>query len=145
MCVCTRSFVLYLRTRSELILAWAVPNQFVPTVSLFGMEDVMSQKEEAEGHFSEERQSHAHTSMSISTDSGSDAIVYRSKNLSVRGFSVLNKMREGGQLCDVVIRVDEREFYGHRVVLAATVPYFMAMFTSETMVQRIGTLLSLTT
>lgn len=103
----------------------------------------MSQKEEAEGHFSEERQSYAHTSMSISTDSGSDAIVYRSKNLSVRGFAALNKMRESGQLCDVVIKVDEREFNGHRVVLAATVPYFMAMFTSETVVQRIGTLLSL--
>ena len=98
----------------------------------------MSQKEEAEGHFSEERQSYAHTSMSFSTDSGSDAVVYRSKNLSARGFAALNKMRESGQLCDVVIKVDEREFYGHRVVLAATVPYFMAMFTSEAIARVLG-------
>lgn len=93
-------------------------------------EDVMSQ-EEAEGHFSEERQSHSVASLSICTDSGSDAIVYRSKNLSAKGFVALNKMRESDQLCDVVIRVDEREFRAHRAVLAATVPYFMAMFTSE--------------
>lgn len=92
-------------------------------------------EEEAEGHFSEGRQSNSRTSLSICTDSGSDALVYRSKNLFAKGLVALNKMRETGQLCDVVIMVEEREFRAHRAVLAATVPYFMAMFTSEKGVQ----------
>ena len=126
----TRSFAGHLRT----IGVNYIEEAHIRIVVMMEFEDVMSE-EEAEGHFSEGRQNNPRTSMSICTDSGSDSIVYRSKNLSAKGFAALNKMRETNQLCDVAIMVDEREFRAHRAVLAATVPYFMAMFTSERVVQ----------
>lgn len=132
----TRSFAAHLRTIGAIIL-----RKHTHTHALVMEFEAVMSEEEAEGHFSEGRQNNPRTSMSICTDSGSDAIVYRSKNLSAKGFVALNKMRETDQLCDVVIMVDEREFRAHRAVLAATVPYFMAMFTSERAVQCSGALL----
>ena len=127
----TRSLAAHLRTIGANYIEEAHTHALLVMMEF---EDVMSE-EEAEGHFSEGRQTNPRTSMSICTDSGSDAIVYRSKNLSSKGFAALNKMRETNQLCDVAIMVDEREFRAHRAVLAATVPYFMAMFTSERVVE----------
>lgn len=55
--------------------------------------------------------------------------VYTSKQITEAAFSAFEEMRGEGQLCDVVLRVDGQEFKAHRVVLAATCPYFRGMFT----------------
>ena len=43
----------------------------------------------------------------------------------------LDSMRDSGTLCDVTLLVDGAEFPAHKVVLAASSPYFQAMFTSS--------------
>ncbi|XP_035686057.1 kelch-like protein 28 isoform X1 [Branchiostoma floridae] len=43
----------------------------------------------------------------------------------------LNELRQRQELCDVVLRVGERKFHVHRVVLASCSPYFKAMFTGN--------------
>ena len=55
--------------------------------------------------------------------------VYTSKKIIEKAFHVLDELRKGGSLCDVTIRVGSQDFSVHRVVLAATSPYFLAMFT----------------
>ncbi|CAH8473128.1 unnamed protein product [Schistosoma rodhaini] len=49
---------------------------------------------------------------------------------SVTAFKKMNAFRKEGQLCDVVIKAESREFLAHRVVLAASSDYFDAMFSS---------------
>nr|CAH8824809.1 unnamed protein product [Trichobilharzia regenti] len=49
---------------------------------------------------------------------------------SVIAFKKMNSFRKKGQLCDVVIKAEGREFLAHRVVLAASSDYFDAMFSS---------------
>lgn len=49
---------------------------------------------------------------------------------SVTAFRKMNAFRKEGQLCDVVIKAEGREFLAHRVVLAASSDYFDAMFSS---------------
>ena len=57
--------------------------------------------------------------------------VYVSKKIIQKAFSVLNDFRKQNLLSDVTIRVGSHDFSSHRVILAATSPYFQAMFTSE--------------
>ncbi len=57
--------------------------------------------------------------------------VYVSKKIVQKAFTVLNEFRTQNILSDVTIRVDTRDFSAHRVILAATSPYFQAMFTSK--------------
>ncbi|XP_063966735.1 kelch-like protein 20 [Lytechinus pictus] len=42
--------------------------------------------------------------------------------------NILRKQRE---LCDVVINVNDKKIYAHRIILSACSPYFRAMFTGE--------------
>ncbi len=49
---------------------------------------------------------------------------------SASAFAKMNAFRKRGQLCDVRVKVDGREFPAHRVVLAASSDYFDAMFSS---------------
>ena len=63
--------------------------------------------------------------------SSSPAKVYKSRQISEQALCALDEMRRHSQLCDVVIRVDNHDFVAHRAVLAATIPYFMAMFTGK--------------
>lgn len=65
------------------------------------------------------------------TASGPARKVYNSRQIIEKAFTVLDELRCSRHLCDIVIKVDGSEFPAHRVVLAATSPYFQAMFTSE--------------
>ena len=42
----------------------------------------------------------------------------------------LNTLREQNHLCDIIIKVGQRSFHAHKVVLASASSYFKAMFTS---------------
>ena len=63
------------------------------------------------------------------TESSCTHHFYSSKSLASTGFKVLEELRQLKQLCDVTIRVGTTETAAHRVVLAATCPYFRGMFT----------------
>lgn len=45
--------------------------------------------------------------------------------------SSVHTLRERKGLCDVTLRVEERQFAAHKVILAAGSPYFNAMFTNN--------------
>ena len=50
----------------------------------------------------------------------------------------MNTLRQQNQLCDVVLKAANTEVHAHRVVLASSSPYFLAMFTSELSESRQG-------
>lgn len=43
-------------------------------------------------------------------------------------FPSRREIRRQGKLCDVTIKVEDQSFSAHRIVLAATIPYFYSMF-----------------
>lgn len=45
--------------------------------------------------------------------------------------NAMNSLRKSNTLCDVTLRVEQKDFPAHRIVLAACSDYFCAMFTSE--------------
>ena len=45
--------------------------------------------------------------------------------------SCMRELRRDRTLCDITLRVGEEEFKAHRLVLAASSPYFSAMFTNQ--------------
>lgn len=63
-------------------------------------------------------------------ESSVNRLQYTSSTLTNTAFKVLDELRAQKQLCDVIIRVGSSEYVAHRVVLAATCPYFRGMFTS---------------
>ena len=46
-------------------------------------------------------------------------------------FPIIEDLRKRQMLCDVTIRVGDFSYKAHKVVLAAAIPYFHAMFTSN--------------
>ena len=64
-------------------------------------------------------------------DLGSDSTVFFQKNLPNMGFPQMEDIRRQGKLCDVNLKVGDHVFAAHRIVLAATIPYFRAMFTHD--------------
>lgn len=60
------------------------------------------------------------TTQQIFTDSHAKSIL-----------TIMNNLRKVNKLCDVILKVDGKEFPAHRVVLAACSDYFCAMFTNE--------------
>ena len=44
--------------------------------------------------------------------------------------TTMNTLRKSHTLCDVMLRVEDRVFPVHRIVLAACSDYFCAMFTN---------------
>ena len=56
---------------------------------------------------------------------------YTSPVLTRNGFAAFEEIRQQKQLCDVTIRVGDKEYPAHRVVLAGTCPYFRGMFTGR--------------
>lgn len=55
-------------------------------------------------------------------------------------FSVFDEMRAFDELCDITLKVNEKEIRAHRVVLAACSPYFRAMLTSGFVESNMGTI-----
>jgi hypothetical protein len=46
-------------------------------------------------------------------------------------FNNINNLRKNKILCDVILKVENQEFYAHRIILSACSDYFCAMFTNE--------------
>ncbi|XP_050041918.1 actin-binding protein IPP-like [Dermacentor andersoni] len=65
-----------------------------------------------------------------STGTGGQQRLFRSREYGSRVLGSLSELRESGMLCDVTLHVDGENFALHRVVLAASCPYFAAMFHS---------------
>jgi len=73
---------------------------------------------------------------SSSNDSSSegDVVVFEQSDLHSTTFPVMTDLRRNNLLCDVTIHLKgagDWSFAAHRVVLAATFPYFHAMFTHD--------------
>ena len=69
--------------------------------------------------------------MGMGENSSSRGLSHTSKSLTTTSFIAFEQLRQLNQLCDVTIRVGSSETVAHRVVLAATCPYFRGMFTGE--------------
>ncbi|KAK3577962.1 hypothetical protein CHS0354_020801 [Potamilus streckersoni] len=62
---------------------------------------------------------------------GDDVTVFHKEDLPLSAFPVFEDIRRQGKLCDVTLKVGDRKFRAHRIILAATIPYFQAMFTHD--------------
>uniref|UniRef100_A0A8C5WRU6 Kelch like family member 18 n=1 Tax=Laticauda laticaudata TaxID=8630 RepID=A0A8C5WRU6_LATLA len=62
-----------------------------------------------------------------------DLVHFSVGDLPSRGYGVMGEIRRQGKLCDVTLKVGDHKFSAHRIVLAATIPYFHAMFTNDMM------------
>uniref|UniRef100_T1IKW7 Kelch-like protein diablo n=1 Tax=Strigamia maritima TaxID=126957 RepID=T1IKW7_STRMM len=60
-----------------------------------------------------------------------DCAIYQQKDLPLQSFPIMEEIRRQGKLCDVTLKIDNQSFTAHRIVLAATIPYFQAMFTHD--------------
>ncbi|XP_069998111.1 kelch-like protein 18 [Penaeus vannamei] len=60
-----------------------------------------------------------------------DFTIFNQEDLPVGGFQVMEEIRRKGKLCDVTLKVEDQCFSVHRIVLAAVIPYFNAMFTHD--------------
>lgn len=60
-----------------------------------------------------------------------DTHIFRQPELPTLAFPMIAEIRRQGKLCDVTLKVGEQKFSAHRIVLAATIPYFNAMFTHD--------------
>ncbi|ELU00416.1 hypothetical protein CAPTEDRAFT_151000 [Capitella teleta] len=60
-----------------------------------------------------------------------DVIVFHKQDLPLMAFPMFEEIRRRGKLCDVTLLIEEQRIHAHRIVLAATVPYFNAMFTHD--------------
>ena len=60
-----------------------------------------------------------------------DCSYYFTKEHTADAFRAMNNMRLSGDMCDVRLIVGDKCVSAHKIVLAATSPYFHAMFTSK--------------
>ncbi|XP_061694821.1 kelch-like protein 18 isoform X3 [Syngnathoides biaculeatus] len=60
-----------------------------------------------------------------------DLVHFSVHDLPTRGYVVMEEVRRQGKLCDVTLKAGEHKFSAHRIVLAASIPYFHAMFTND--------------
>ncbi|XP_054724682.1 kelch-like protein 18 [Uloborus diversus] len=63
--------------------------------------------------------------------SAEDSITFVQTDLADSSFPVFEDIKRDGKLCDVTLKVENRLFYAHRIILAGTIPYFRAMFTND--------------
>lgn len=50
-----------------------------------------------------------------------------------KSYTIFNELRSKCQLCDVALVMENRKLSAHKVILAATIPYFRGMFTLDLM------------
>ena len=64
---------------------------------------------------------------------GTDCVVFGQCDLPNGAFPIIEDIRRQGQMIDVTIIVGEKkhQIEAHKLVLAATIPYFHAMFTHD--------------
>ncbi|XP_070536116.1 kelch-like protein 18 [Ptychodera flava] len=62
-----------------------------------------------------------------------DVVVFQKNDLPLLGYPIMESIRRQGKLCDVTLKVGDKKFTAHRIVLAASIPYFHAMFTHDMM------------
>ncbi|CAH8594057.1 unnamed protein product [Dicrocoelium dendriticum] len=67
----------------------------------------------------------------VTSHAPSSRLIYASERHPQQSLESMNCLRKNRELCDVVLLVDGREIFTHRVVLAACSAYFRAMFTGE--------------
>ncbi|KAG8234651.1 hypothetical protein J437_LFUL006539 [Ladona fulva] len=60
-----------------------------------------------------------------------ESTVFTQSSHFAASFPIMEEIRRQGKLCDVTLIVDNQSFSAHRIVLAATIPYFHAMFTHD--------------
>uniref|UniRef100_H2Y9X1 BTB domain-containing protein n=1 Tax=Ciona savignyi TaxID=51511 RepID=H2Y9X1_CIOSA len=53
------------------------------------------------------------------------------QSFSSQAFDVMQKIRGQGKMCDVTLKVNGSKFTAHKIVLAAVIPYFTTMFTTD--------------
>lgn len=70
----------------------------------------------------------------------SEATVFYQKDLFNSGFQMMESIRREGKLCDVTLTVGDHSLTAHRIVLAANIPYFRAMFTHNMVESRQSTI-----
>ena len=73
------------------------------------------------------------SSEAVFLSDGADCVVFTANDLFQSAFPAMSEMRRDGKLCDVTVKVGGTHFKvrAHKVVLAATIPYFRAMFEHE--------------
>uniref|UniRef100_UPI00398E7947 kelch-like protein 18 n=1 Tax=Pristiophorus japonicus TaxID=55135 RepID=UPI00398E7947 len=64
-------------------------------------------------------------------DPDEDLMLFSVSDLPARGYGLMEEIRRQGKLCDVTLRVADHKYSAHRIVLAASIPYFHAMFTND--------------
>ncbi|KAL7645652.1 UNVERIFIED_CONTAM: hypothetical protein RMT77_004038 [Armadillidium vulgare] len=57
--------------------------------------------------------------------------MFMQHGFQLAGFQLMEEIRRRGKLCDVTLKVSDQCFTAHRIVLAAVIPYFNAMFTHD--------------
>ncbi|XP_063740979.1 LOW QUALITY PROTEIN: kelch-like protein 18 [Eleginops maclovinus] len=69
----------------------------------------------------------------VSCEELEDLVHFSVSDLPTRGYVVMEEVRRQGKLCDVTLKAGGHKFSAHRIVLAASIPYFHAMFTNDMM------------
>ncbi|XP_034053046.1 kelch-like protein 18, partial [Gymnodraco acuticeps] len=69
----------------------------------------------------------------VSCEELEDLVHFSVSDLPARGYVVMEEVRRQGKLCDVTLKAGGHKFSAHRIVLAASIPYFHAMFTNDMM------------
>ncbi|XP_037945290.1 kelch-like protein 18 [Teleopsis dalmanni] len=71
------------------------------------------------------------------SDDDQKFVIYKHEEMFSESFPCMKEIRRMGKLCDVTLKVDDQSFSAHRIVLAGTIPYFYAMFTTNMTESRI--------
>lgn len=69
--------------------------------------------------------------IALCTEDDDIVLISQKNSLFHEAFANLNELRRNGQLCDVILLSNGRRLHAHKVVLAATIPYFNVMFTTD--------------